>query len=157
MGWRLSPRVACPSTKFCMAGTDSRVDALSVPHDCGKRQEQLMEMPNVASQDRIQQRTFVQFADFPVVMEELFLKAFSQGKVQQRLVDQMIEVPKSSSKDHNLQSTGEAGSRCYRAAARREMRCRDCRRTNSHRVCWPSSATRDCGVQGHDRIRTDRF
>ena len=36
-------------------------------------------------QDRNRQRTFEQFADFPVVVEEPVLKALSQDKVQLRL------------------------------------------------------------------------
>ena len=52
-------------------------------------------------QDRIRQRTFEQFADTPawqVVEEPVF-------KVQKRLVEQMIEVQKISSKDQTLQRT----------------------------------------------------
>ena len=58
-----------------------------------------MEVLKIVFQDKAQQRTVVHFADFPVVVEELVLNAFSQGKVQQRLVEHMTEVPKNSSKD----------------------------------------------------------
>ena len=65
-------------------------DALDVPMPL--RKEQLVEVPTFVFQGRIQQRTFEQFADNPEV-EELVFKVVSQDRVQQRVVEQNIEVP----------------------------------------------------------------
>ena len=53
-GRRLNLRVACPSTKSCTAGTDSRVIALWMPRDRGKLRGRLVAVP------KIEQRTFAQ-------------------------------------------------------------------------------------------------
>ena len=66
--------------------------------------------------DKTQQRTFEHFDDFPEVVEQPVLKAFSHGKVQQRLVEQMIEVPKDLEQKPNPAEHWRADSRCSRAA-----------------------------------------
>ena len=46
-GTRLSLGVACPRTKSCTAGTDSRVCALWMPRGRGKLHDQLVEVPKI--------------------------------------------------------------------------------------------------------------
>ena len=62
--------------------------------------EQLLEVPETVSQDRIRQRTVEQIVDAPVpqVVEELAesFKVFSQDRIQQRAVEQIIENPANS-------------------------------------------------------------
>ena len=89
--------VPCPARQAL-----TRALALWMPRERGKA---FVGVPWVVFQDRNRQRTFGQFADFPVVVEEPVLKALSQDKVQLRLVEQMIDVPKISSKDQILQGT----------------------------------------------------
>ena len=63
--------------------------------------EQLVEVPETISQDRIRQRTVEQIVDAPVpqAVEELPMevsKDFAQDRIQQRAVEQIIENPANS-------------------------------------------------------------
>ena len=93
-GWRLSPwmtgwfrRMWERGNSFMQttvqSGRGQSLDVL-VP----QRQEELVGVPKIVFHDRIRQLTFEQFADSPIVVQELVFKDFPKDGVQQSLAGQ---------------------------------------------------------------------
>ena len=96
-GWRLSPwmtgwfRRMWERGKSFMQTTVQSGRGQSLDVLVPQRQEELVGVPKIVFHDRIRQLTFEQFADSPIVVQELVFKHFPKDGVQQSFFKQNIE------------------------------------------------------------------